>query len=175
MIGEILSHYRITGKVGAGGMGEVYRAHDPRLDREVAIKIMPGSASRDPMRIERFQREARAAGALNHPNVLAIYDVGTHDGAPYIVSELLVGSNLRDRMVAGDLTRRTALGFASKIAEGLEDLGQRERAIEWIERALDAGLTPAWIDRRPGLRELASDPRYRTLIDARNQAGAAGS
>ena len=119
MIGKTISHYRITGKVGAGGMGVVYRAHDPRLERDVAIKVLPGAASRDPMWIERFQREARAAGALNHPNVLAIYDVGTHDDVPYIVTELLDGSNLRDRMVAGDLTRRTALGIASKIAEGL--------------------------------------------------------
>ena len=78
-----LGPYEVLGPIGAGGMGEIYRAHDPRLGREVAIKILPPSFCRDAERLRRFEQEARAAGALNHPNILAVYDVGTHDGAPY--------------------------------------------------------------------------------------------
>ena len=94
-------------------MGEVYRAHDARLGRDVAIKVLPASFSSDPDRLRRFEQEARAAGILNHPNILAVYDVGTHDGAPYVVSELLEGETLRaelaERRAAaaqGDRARR---------------------------------------------------------------------
>src|SRR5438309_6849032 len=81
--------YEILSLLGAGGMGEVYRARDPRLGRDVAIKVLPAAFSADPDRLHRFEQEARAAAALNHPNILAVYDIGTHDGRPYIVSELL--------------------------------------------------------------------------------------
>ena len=83
--------YEIVGWLGAGGMGEVYRARDPRLGREVAIKLIPETFATDASRLHRFEQEARAAGQLNHPNILAVYDVGIHEGAPYIVSELLEG------------------------------------------------------------------------------------
>jgi serine/threonine-protein kinase len=119
MIGETISHYRVLDRIGAGGMGEVYRAHDPRLNREVALKVLPSSFSREPDRLARFEREARAAGALNHPNILAIYDVGSQDGMPYIVSELLDGETLRDRMASGTLTVRKAVDLAAQVAEGL--------------------------------------------------------
>src|SRR5271167_2272777 len=89
--------YETTAPIGAGGMGEVYRARDTRLGRDVAIKVLPASFSNDPERLRRFEQEARAAGALNHPNVLAIYDIGTHDGPPYLVTELLEGETLRER------------------------------------------------------------------------------
>ncbi|MGB5036545.1 MAG: protein kinase, partial [Blastocatellia bacterium] len=92
VVGE---RYRIEAEVGRGGMGEVYRARDARIGRDVAIKVMPALSVSDPDRLRRFDLEARAAGALNHPNVLAIHDVGMHDGAPFIVSELLVGETLR--------------------------------------------------------------------------------
>src|SRR5215468_10718557 len=93
-----LGPYEILSPLGAGGMGEVYRARDKRLGREVAVKVLPASCSDDRERLARFEQEASAAGALNHPNILAIYDVGTHDGAPYLVSELLEGETLRDKM-----------------------------------------------------------------------------
>jgi eukaryotic-like serine/threonine-protein kinase len=96
--GAKLGPYEILSPLGAGGMGEVYRARDPRLGREVAIKVLPTAASADPERLRRFEQEARAAGALNHPNVLVIFDIGTHAGAPYIVSELLEGETLRERL-----------------------------------------------------------------------------
>src|SRR3990172_10604823 len=93
-----LGPYEILSLLGGGGMGEVYRARDPRLGREVAVKVLPSSFSADASRLHRFEQEARAAGMLNHPNVLAIYDVGTHEGSPYLVSELLEGETLRARL-----------------------------------------------------------------------------
>ena len=86
--GSHIGPYEIVGWLGAGGMGEVHRARDPRLGREVAIKLIPEAFATDANRLHRFEQEARAAGQLNHPNILAVYDVGTHAGAPYIVSEL---------------------------------------------------------------------------------------
>ena len=94
-----LGPYEIQSAIGAGGMGEVYRARDPRLGRDVAIKVLPTAFSADPDRLRRFEQEARAAAALNHPNILAVYDIGTHNEAPYIVSELLEGETVRDRLV----------------------------------------------------------------------------
>jgi eukaryotic-like serine/threonine-protein kinase len=97
-VGQKIGPYEVVGQIGAGGMGEVYRAHDARLGRDVAIKVLPSSFSSDPARLNRFAQEARAAAALNHPNILAIYDIGEWQGAPYIVSELLAGETLRDRI-----------------------------------------------------------------------------
>ena len=96
--GTRMGRYEIRSKIGAGGMGEVYRARDEKLNRDVAIKVLPASLSKNQDRLRRFEQEAQAAGALNHPNVLAVYDVGTHDGAPYVVSELLDGETLRERV-----------------------------------------------------------------------------
>src|SRR5262245_17144501 len=87
--------YEIIGAIGAGGMGEVYRARDGRLGRDVAIKVLPASLSMDTERLRRFEQEARSTAALNHPNILAVYDVGSHDGTPYVVYELLEGGTLR--------------------------------------------------------------------------------
>src|SRR6266851_8230719 len=98
-------------------MGEVYRARDPRLDREVAIKVLPASFSDDPDRLRRFEQEARAAGVLNHPNIVAVYDVGEHEGAPYVVSELLEGETLREVLADGRLPPRRALDCALQIAQ----------------------------------------------------------
>ena len=100
-------------------MGEVYRARDEKLNRDVAIKILPIAFSQDPERLLRFEQEAQAAGALNHPNILSVYDVNTHDGAPYVVSELLEGESLRDRMTGAALPQRKAIEFALQIANGL--------------------------------------------------------
>src|SRR5712692_10059983 len=107
--GTRLGPYEILAPLGAGGMGEVYRARDPRLGREVAIKVLPSSFSQDPDRLRRFEQEARAAGALDHPNILAIHDIGTHDGPPYVVSELLEGETLRSRLAGGAFSPRKAL------------------------------------------------------------------
>ena len=117
--GDRLGSYEIRGPLGAGGMGEVYRAWDARLGREVAIKVLPQSAASDPDRLRRFEQEAKAAGALNHPNVLAVHDVGAHESVPYIVSELLEGDTLRGQIRAGGLTPRKAVEHAVQIARGL--------------------------------------------------------
>jgi serine/threonine protein kinase len=98
-----IAQYTIVSKIGEGGMGEVYRARDTKLGRNVAIKVLPVSLSENADRLNRFEQEAQAAGALNHPNILSIYHIGTHDGAPYIVSELLEGETLRERNRLGTL------------------------------------------------------------------------
>src|SRR3954453_16137151 len=96
--GDKLGPYEILGLVGAGGMGEGYRARDSRLDREVAVKILPGTAQLDPGRRSRFEQEARTAGAANHPNIVAVYDIGSDQGLLYIVQEFLEGETLRARL-----------------------------------------------------------------------------
>jgi len=117
--GSRLGPYEILSPLGAGGMGEVYRARDPRLGREVAVKVLPASFSQDADRLRRFEQEARAAGLLNHPNITSVFDIGTHDGAPYVVTELLEGETLRSRLAAGALAPRKALDYAIQIARGL--------------------------------------------------------
>lgn len=117
--GTSLGPYEILSPAGAGGMGEVYRARDSRLNREVAVKVLPAVLSRDPDRLRRFQQEAQAAAALNHPNILAIYDFGEREGAPYIVSELLEGETLRERLRPGALPVRKATEYVLQIARGL--------------------------------------------------------
>ncbi len=117
--GSKLGPYEILSPLGAGGMGEVYRARDARLQRDVAIKILPTAFARDEERLMRFEREARAAAALNHSNILAIYDVGAQEGSPYIVSELLEGVSLRNKLFSGLLPRREAINYATQIAHGL--------------------------------------------------------
>jgi serine/threonine protein kinase len=97
--GVRLGPYEVVAPLGAGGMGEVYRARDSRLNRDVALKILPASLNADPERLRRFEQEARAAAALNHFNILALYDIGRHDGIPFIVSEILEGGTLRDRLM----------------------------------------------------------------------------
>jgi serine/threonine protein kinase len=114
--GEKLGPYEILAPLGAGGMGEVYRALDSRLGREVAIKVLPASFAADPDRLRRFDLEARATGMLNHPNILAVYDIGTHEGAPYLATELLEGVTLREHI---PLPRRKTIQYAQQIANGL--------------------------------------------------------
>ncbi len=117
--GTKLGPYEILAPIGAGGMGEVYRARDPRLTRDVAIKVLPATFSQDPDRLKRFEAEARAAGVLNHPNITAVYDFGTHDNAPYIVTELLEGETLRSRLGPGAISPRKSIDYAVQIAKGL--------------------------------------------------------
>jgi len=117
--GSRLGPYEIVAPLGAGGMGEVYRARDARLGRDVAVKVLPASFATDAERLARFEQEARAASALNHPNILSVYDIGTHEGSPYVVSELLEGETLRERIGSTALPRRKAMEYASQIARGL--------------------------------------------------------
>src|SRR5438128_3726268 len=109
--GTKLGRYEIRSKLGAGGMGEVYRARDEKLNRDVAIKVLPAALSQDADRLRRFEQEAQAAGALNHPNILAVYDVGMHDDAPYVVSELLEGETLKDRLDDGPVAQRKVIDY----------------------------------------------------------------
>ncbi len=117
--GTKLGPYEIVSLVGAGGMGEVYRARDSRLRRDVAVKVLPASFAQDAERLRRFEQEARAVGTLNHPNILGIYDVGSHNGSPYLVSELLEGQNLRQHMDGSALPPRKAVDYGMQIARGL--------------------------------------------------------
>jgi Tol biopolymer transport system component len=114
-----LGPYEILAPIGAGGMGEVYRARDTRLGRDVALKILPESFAREPERLRRFEQEARAVAALNHPNILAVFDIGQHNGAPFLVSELLEGESLREVLDAGALPQRKTLDYGVHIAYGL--------------------------------------------------------
>jgi eukaryotic-like serine/threonine-protein kinase len=117
--GTKLGPYEIQSLVGAGGMGEVYRAKDARLDRTVAIKVLPTSFSADHDRMQRFAQEARAAAALNHPNILSIFDIGEENGSPYVVSELLEGETLRERLRNGALSSRKTIDYGLQVARGL--------------------------------------------------------
>jgi TolB-like protein len=109
----------VVGQLGAGGMGEVYRAHDTRLGRDVAVKVLPATLSSDAARMRRFEQEARSAAALNHPNIMAVFDVGSDGGAPYLVTELLEGESLRERLRDGGLPVREAIGIGVQVARGL--------------------------------------------------------
>src|ERR1700727_2022962 len=117
--GSKVGPYEIVAPLGAGGMGEVYRARDSRLGREVALKVLPETFAKDADRLRRFEQEARAVAALNHPNILAIHDIGELNGAPYLVSELLEGHSLRVEMNNGALPTRRAVEYAAQIAQGL--------------------------------------------------------
>jgi hypothetical protein len=117
--GSRLGPYEILEPLGAGGMGEVYRARDTRLGREVAVKVLPAELSSDRDRLHRFEQETRLAGSLNHPGVLTVYDVGSHEGAPYLVTELLEGRSLREVLQSGPLPTRKAVEYGRQIAHGL--------------------------------------------------------
>jgi Tol biopolymer transport system component len=118
-VGTKLGDYEILSLVGSGGMGEVYRARDLRLARDVAIKVLPGFLCSDTDRMRRFEQEARAAAALNHPNILAVHQMGTYQGTPYLVSELLQGTTLRDELMSGSVPVRKAVDYGAQIARGL--------------------------------------------------------
>src|SRR5579862_6295443 len=126
--GTKLGPYEIQALLGAGGMGEVYRARDARLGRDVALKVVLESFAGQSERLNRFEQEARAVAALNHPNILAIHDIGEQNGAPYIVSELLEGESLRAALERGPLALRKTLDYGVQIAQGLA--AAHEKGIE---------------------------------------------
>ncbi len=115
--GARLGPYEIVRPLGAGGMGEVYRARDPRIGREVAVKVLPSTVASDPGRLARFEHEARAAGGLNHPNLLVVFDLGTHEGSPYLVTELLEGETLRERLQRDTVPPRKTIEWTIQIAQ----------------------------------------------------------
>ena len=117
--GTRLGPYQILSQLGAGGMGEVYRAHDTRLDREVALKVLPAEFARDTDRLNRFEQEARSTSTLNHPNILTVFDFGSHEGSPYLVMELLEGRDLRGQLDDGGVPVRKAIDYAQQITAGL--------------------------------------------------------
>ncbi|MGH9519944.1 MAG: serine/threonine-protein kinase, partial [Terriglobales bacterium] len=123
--GVQLGPYEILDLLGSGGMGEVYRARDPRLGREVAIKVLSADIAADGARLQRFEQEARTLAALNHPNLMAAYDVGRHEGTPYLVTELLVGETLQARLQPGPVGPRQAVEWGRQIASGLAAAHER--------------------------------------------------
>ena len=126
--GTRIGPYEILSVLGAGGMGEVYRARDPRLQRDVAIKVITTRLATDPERLMRFQQEALTSAALNHPNIIAVYDVGTYDGSPYLVTELLQGESLRERLSADALPVRKAVQFGLQVVDGIAAAHEKGRS-----------------------------------------------
>ncbi len=180
MIGISLAHYRITAKLGEGGMGEVFRARDTRLNREVAIKVLPKEFASHPDRLRRFEQESKTLAALNHPNILTIHDAGVHDGTPYLVSELLGGKTLRKELSAGALPLRKVTDYALQIAQGLaadhgKGIIRRDLKPENIfitedgrVKILDFGLAKLTSDLRSNTSSLKSpaDPEAATLAES---------
>ena len=121
--GGTLAHYRILDMLGAGGMGEVYRAHDERLDREVAIKVLPSTSFEDPVARARLLQEARAAAALNHPHICTVHEVGEADGQAYIVMELVDGQTLSERIKEGPLLVDQVVRYGLQLADALAACG----------------------------------------------------
>ena len=156
MIGKTLAHYTITGELGAGGMGEVFRATDGKLDREVAIKVLPEGFTQDAERLARFEREAKVLASLNHPNIAAIYGIEESAGKTFLVLELAEGETLQERIARGSVTLDEAARITRQIAEAMEvahDHGIIHRDLkpanvkvspEGQVKVLDFGLAKAW-------------------------------
>ena len=161
--GTKLGSYEIVAALGAGGMGEVYRARDTRLERSVAIKILPAEFSADSERLRRFEREARLASALNHPNIVTIYELGQDGSTHYIAMELIEGKTLRELLAAGSLPIRKSIEIAAQVAEGLAKAHEAGIA----HRDLKPGnlmVTRRWIRQNPGLWPGEARPAERRAV-----------
>jgi len=182
--GTHLGPYRVLDKLGAGGMGEVYAARDTRLDRDVAVKVLPGGLAADPEALARFEREARAVAALSHPNILAIHDFGTHEGTAYAVTELLEGETLRARLAAGALPPKKAAQIAADIGRGLAAAHDRHIAHRDLKpenifvtsdgqvKILDFGLAKQFVETEGAAR--ADDSPTDLLTDPGTVMGTVG-
>ncbi|MDX1644079.1 MAG: serine/threonine-protein kinase, partial [Thermoanaerobaculia bacterium] len=148
MIGKTLSHFEIIAKLGEGGMGEVYRAEDTKLGREVAIKVLPEAFVADPERLARFEREAKVLASLNHPHIAGIYEVGEENATHFLVMELASGETLAERIARGPLSTKEAVTIALQIARGLE--AAHDRGI--VHRDLKPGNV--MVDAKSGVKIL---------------------
>ncbi|MDA2934908.1 serine/threonine protein kinase, partial [Acidobacteria bacterium AH-259-D05] len=179
MVGTTISHYRIIEKIGQGGMGEVYRAEDTNLSREVAIKVLPEQFTQDPQRLARFEREAKLLASLNHPNIAAIYGLEEADGVRFLSLELVEGETLAERVAKGALPVEEALEVCRQIAEGVEaahEKGVIHRDLkpanvkvtpEGKVKILDFGLAKAFEDETP-VTDISQSP---TLTEEMTRAG----
>ena len=118
-VGDRLGHYDVTALIGEGGMGEVYRARDTKLDRDVALKVLPQAFTEDPDRLARFQREAKVLASLNHPNICTVHDIGEVDGRPFIVMEVVQGTTLQQQLTTGPLPPRQVIDLGMQLADAL--------------------------------------------------------
>ena len=181
LVGRTLSHYRVTSAIGAGGMGEVYRATDTTLGRDVAIKVLPPEVAHDAERLGRFRREAHLLASLNHPNIAAIYGLEQADGTPFIALELVEGEDLKERLARGAVPVREAIEIAAQVAEALEEAHNKGIVHRDLKPAnvkltgdgrvkvLDFGLAKAWAgDSGDGRRR--RDPWYRPRRHSRTRA-----
>jgi Tol biopolymer transport system component len=186
--GTKVGPYEIVALIGAGGMGEVYRARDARLGRDVALKLLPATFASDAERLRRFEQEARAVAALSHPNILAVYDIGQYEGAPYLVSELLEGESLREVLARGVLSHRRALDYAGQMAHGLaaahsKDIAHRDLKPDNIfitrdgrVKILDFGLAKSILQPavRPGVAAGATMTAAAPVTEVGTVMGTAG-
>ena len=169
-----LGPYEIVSPLGAGGMGEVYRAKDARLAREVAVKVLPQQFAVDADRLHRLEQEARGVAALNHPNILAVFDIGQYDGLRFLVSELLEGESLRAALERGALSQRKAIEYGVQIAQGLGAAHERSIIHRDLKpenifvtkdgrvKILDFGLAKLAENHREGRRCRCSNPYEHT-------------